>query len=164
MADDDESFSRIRTFLGRSRRNETWYLTDEVEVVTVIGRTQFDLRNVRSTGREAVEIRVVCILGSVDFIVPAGTLAVLDGSSVLASARSNVSDGDNNDLPRLEIEATTVLGRVRVRSIPVECPEPDSVDATVSQIDSTQETPVETSQEDPVHAQAADDSADEAAA
>ncbi len=116
MADEAESYSRIRTFLGRSRRNETWYLTDEVEVATVVGRTQFDLRDVRSTGRDVVEIRVVCVLGSVDFIVPPGTIAVLDGSSILASARSAVAGGCDAVLPRLEIEATTVLGRVRIRS------------------------------------------------
>jgi len=135
MADEVESFSRIRTFLGRSRRNETWYLTDEVEVATVIGRTQFDLRNVRSTGKDVVEVRVVCVLGTVDFIVPAGTIAVLDGSSILASARSNVSGGEAATLPRLEIEATTVLGRVRIRSIREEDLDmPDETSDELSQI------------------------------
>ena len=50
------------------------------------------------------------------FVVPRGTVVVLDGTSFLASARSDVSAAGDPDLPRIEITATTILGSVRVYS------------------------------------------------
>ena len=59
---------------------------------------------------------MTCAFGSVDFLVPDGTMVVLDGTSFLASARSDVAAEGESRLPRIEITATTVLGRVKIVS------------------------------------------------
>lgn len=113
---DEETYSAIRTVLGSTRRTARWHLTDEVDVLTALGRSSFDLRLVETTGRAVAEISVTCILGTVNLIVPPGTLVVLDGTSFLARAASEVEPGAPSELPRIEVTATTVLGRVRVVS------------------------------------------------
>lgn len=120
MSDDEheeeESYSSIKTVLGGARRDQRWHLTDEVDVLTLLGSSRFDLRDVETSGCDVVEISVTCVLGVVDLVVPAGTMVVLDGTSFLASAKSRVAAGGGSHLPRLEVTATTILGRVRVRT------------------------------------------------
>lgn len=113
---DDSTYSAVRTVLGVTRRDACWHLTDEVDVLTVLGRAVFDLRSVETTGGEVVEISVNCVFGFIDFIVPDGTIVVLDGTSFLAGARSDVTGNGEHEGPRIEITALTVLGRTRVFS------------------------------------------------
>ncbi len=115
--DEDVTYSSIKTVLGGARRDQRWHLTDEVDVLTLLGSGRFDLRDVETSGRDVVEISVTCVLGVVDLVVPVGTMVVLDGASFLASAKSRVAGGCPSELPRLEVTATTILGRVRVRTI-----------------------------------------------
>ena len=132
MSDDDSTYSAIKTVLGTTRRDQHWHLTDEVDITTVLGRSRFDLRDVETSGQDVVEVEVTCLLGGVDLIVPVGTVVVLDGTSFLAAARSRVAAGASSALPRLEVTATTVLGRVRVRSL-----DEDLVDAVALPTDDT---------------------------
>lgn len=130
--DNDETYSVIRTVLGSTHRTARWHLTDEVDILTALGRSSFDLRLVETTGRPVAEISVTCVLGTVNLVVPPGTLVVLDGNSFLARAISEVEPGDVSGLPRIEVTATTILGRVRVISRegaakPVEIVEPEAV-------------------------------------
>lgn len=113
----ETSYSAIRTILGRSDRRERWHLTDEVDVLTALGRSVFDLRRVETTGRAVVEIGITCLLGSVRLIVPPGTMVVLDGTSFLASASSVVRPGGGSGFPRVEVTATTILGKVKIISL-----------------------------------------------
>ena len=85
-------------------------------MLTALGRSSFDLRLVETTGRPVVEMTVTCILGTVNLVVPPGTLVVLDGTSFLARALSEVEPGPESSLPRIEVTATTILGRVRIVS------------------------------------------------
>jgi hypothetical protein len=112
----EETYSNIRTLFGSTHRTARWHLADEVDVLTACGRSRFDLRLVETTGRPIVEMSVTCILGSVSFVVPPGTLVVLDGTSFFARAVSEVEPGPVSDLPRIEITATTILGRVKIVS------------------------------------------------
>jgi predicted membrane protein len=114
--EEDETYSAIRTMLGTTERTSRWHLTDEVDVLTALGRSKFDLRQVETTGRPVAEVSVKCFLGSVSLIVPPGTLVVLDGTSFLASANCQVAAGPASSLPRIEVTATTVLGRVKIFS------------------------------------------------
>ncbi len=130
MADDEEIHNTtVRTVLGSSRREHRWDLAHEVDISTVLGKSFFDLRPARPMGEADVEISISCFLGSVELLVPVGTRVTLEGSTFLAGASSDVSgeeevpteNGDGVDLavkalPRLDISATAVLGRVRVRT------------------------------------------------
>lgn len=115
--DEEETYSLIRTVLGSTRRADRWHLTDEVQILTALGRSRFDLRGAEATASPVVEVSVVCVLGTVSLLVPHGTLVVLDGTSFLASASSRVSPGTGSHLPRIDVTATTVLGRVRIVSL-----------------------------------------------
>lgn len=129
---DEETYSSIQTLVGSTRREHRWHLTDEVDILTVFGRARFDLRGVETTGGDVVEVTVKCFFGVVDFIVPDGTVVVLDGTSFLATARSDVSPEGETELPRIEITATTVLGAVRVLS-PIEEEEEVEEEAAVEE-------------------------------
>ena len=129
MSDSDETtYSAVNAIVSDSRRDSVWHLTDELDVLAVCGRARFDLRQVETNpNTEVVEISVKCFLGGVSFLVPSGTMVVLDGTSFIASARSDVSGEGDPGLPRIEITATTVFGSVRVMSFdpPAEAaPEP----------------------------------------
>ena len=116
MSNDDLTVSNVRALLGTTRRDARWHLTDELDILCLFARARFDLRQVETTGDEVVEVTVTCAFGSVDFVVPDGTMVVLDGTSFLASARSDVAAEGESRLPRIEITATTVLGRVKIVS------------------------------------------------
>ncbi|MEM9200555.1 MAG: hypothetical protein AAGC53_02800 [Actinomycetota bacterium] len=113
---DDLTISEVRALLGSTRRDARWHLTDELDILCLFARSSFDLRKVETTGNDVVEVTVTCAFGSVDFIVPDGTIVVLDGTSFLASANSDVAAEGDSPLPRIEITATTVLGRVKIVS------------------------------------------------
>ncbi len=134
MSDDDLTISEVRALLGTTRRDARWHLTDELEVMCLFARARFDLRQVETTGNDVVEVTVTCAFGSVDFVVPDGTMVVLDGTSFLASARSDVAAEGDSELPRIEITATTVLGRVKIVSPSHDAEEladPDVVELTL---------------------------------
>ncbi len=129
MADDEIHNTTVRTVLGSSRREHRWDLAHEVDITTVLGKSFFDLRLARPMGEDDVEISIACYLGSVELLVPVGTRVTLEGSTFLAGASSDVSGEDEAppsddegvelagaQLPRLDIAATAVLGRVRVRT------------------------------------------------
>lgn len=145
MSDSDEiTYSAVNAILSDSRRDSVWHLTDELDVLAVCGRARFDLRQVETDpNTEVVEISVKCFLGGVSFLVPSGTMVVLDGTSFIASARSDVSGEGDPGLPRIEITATTVFGSVRVVSFdpPAEAaPEPsESVEAENAVTETTDE-------------------------
>ena len=168
MSDDEElTYSSIKTVLGGARRDQRWHLTDGVDVLTILGSGRFDLRDVETSGRDVVEINVTCVLGVVDLVVPEGTMVVLDGASFLASARSRVAGGCLSELPRLEVTATTILGRVRVRSIE-SADEPCDTDAaatvaTVAEIDTAEVGADRVDDDHPVKPAAQVESADVAA-
>jgi len=132
--EDDETYSAIRTVLGTTERTARWHLTDEVDVLTALGRARFDLRLVETTGRPVAEMSVKCFLGSVSLVVPPGTLVVLDGTSFLASANCQVEAGDESVLPRIEVTATTVLGRVKIVSSEPAVVEAHSDEAELSDV------------------------------
>ena len=124
--DDDLTISQVRALVGTTRRDSRWHLTDELEILCLFARARFDLREVETTGNDVVEVTVTCAFGSVDFIVPDGTVVVLDGTSFLASARSDVTAEGDSELPRIEITATTVLGRVKIISPSTDVDEDDA--------------------------------------
>lgn len=158
MSDADEStYSAVRTVLGTTRRASCWYLNDEVDVLTILGRSVFDLRCVETTGGEVVEIAVNCVFGMVDFIVPGGTMVVLDGTSFLAGARSDVSDDGEHEGPRIEITALTVLGRTRVFSPGSQAIELDDAELEESAAAAVVEAPAETAETDADPAEAEPD-------
>ncbi|MFQ5556495.1 MAG: hypothetical protein ACE5GB_03165 [Acidimicrobiales bacterium] len=113
---DDPTESSILTAFGTTRRTHRWHLTQELTTTTVLGSATFDLREVDADATE-VDISITCVLGRVEFIVPPGTSVSLDGPSYVASAWSDISDNPDDSpshLPRLNVTARTILGRVRI--------------------------------------------------
>jgi hypothetical protein len=111
-----EPASRIVAVIGGARRRDQWLLATETQVVSVLGHTMLDLRQVECHAPE-VEITILSALGGVTILVPDGTEVRLSGATYLGSSDSSVAPAARPDgMPRLIVTATTVLGRVRVVS------------------------------------------------
>jgi hypothetical protein len=123
MADDDEDdggYSRIISVVAGCDRRDRWWLAGTTSVVSLFARSHLDLREVvTDPGVEVVDLTVLCVTGSVTIVVPEGTDVTLSGTSLLASSVCLVAAGATaSHLPRIEITATTVLGRIRVVTTP----------------------------------------------
>jgi hypothetical protein len=111
-----EPVSRIVAVIGGTRRRDQWLLAPETQVVSVLGHTMLDLRQVECHA-STVEMTILSVLGGVTILVPDGTEVRLSGATYLGSSDSAVTHADAAPgLPRLIVTATTVLGRVRVVS------------------------------------------------
>jgi hypothetical protein len=111
-----EPVSRIVAVIGGTRRRDQWLLAPETHVVSVLGHTMLDLRQVECHAA-IVEMTILSVLGGVTILVPDGTEVRLSGATYLGSSDSAVTHAEvASGLPRLIVTATTVLGRVRVVS------------------------------------------------
>jgi hypothetical protein len=111
-----EPVSRIVAVIGGTRRREQWLLAAQTHVVSVLGHTMLDLRQVECHAA-TVEMTILSVLGGVTILVPDGTEVRLSGATYLGSSDSAVAHaGTAPGVPRLIVTATTVLGRVRVVS------------------------------------------------
>jgi hypothetical protein len=119
-----EPVSRIVAVIGGARRRDQWLLAAETQVVSVLGNTMLDLRQVECHASE-VEITILSALGGVTILVPDGTEVRLSGATYLGSSDSCVTPAERPaGIPRLIVTATTVLGRVRVVSPTAQAAEP----------------------------------------
>ncbi len=119
MADGDvNDVGRIMSVFGANMRRNRWLLASDTTVFNVCGRSILDLR-LAETRSDRVEMTVLAVLGSVMVVVPEGSDVRLSGSSFLASSDCLVEHtGEASHLPPIMVTATTVLGRMIVKSLP----------------------------------------------
>lgn len=119
MADAEvHDVGRIVSVFGGNKRRNRWLLASDTTVFNVCGRSILDLR-LAETRSDRVEMTVLAVLGSVMVVVPEGSDVRLSGSSFLASSDCLVEHtGEASHLPPIMVTATTVLGRMIVKSLP----------------------------------------------
>lgn len=108
--------NRIRAIFSEATRKGTWHVEPAMELVTVCGGAELDFREAVLPGRE-VSLKVTCVLGGVEIIVPP-EMRVIDSGSAVMGGRDFTGEDDESDRPDapvLRISGTCVLGGIGVR-------------------------------------------------
>jgi hypothetical protein len=91
-------------------------------VGTVLGNIRIDLRDLR-TGADVVELELWTVLGDVDVVLAEGVDGELEGFAVLGNRRVELAPVPRTPgTPRVVVRAHTMLGNLRLRSLPPGAP------------------------------------------
>ena len=115
--EDEPDVSRIISVLAETNRRDRWTVAPNTSMVTFLARSHFDFRQVEAEG-DVVVIDIICVFGHVTIVVPEGTKVQLSGFSFLASANCDVASPEDttSPLPKIVVNATTVFGRISIRT------------------------------------------------
>ncbi len=104
----------ILAFFGEQTRTGLDAAQPVNDVITLLGSTKFDLREMDLRGRQIV-IRVEVVLGSVEIIVPPGVRVEMKVAAYLAGAEHKKGPSiPPPDAPVLRVEGTAILAGVEV--------------------------------------------------
>lgn len=105
-----ESFLAI---LGGSDRKGPWRPARRSRAVAVLGGVDLDFRDaIMAPG--VTEIKVVCVLGGVDIIVPAGMNVEANGIAILGGFDNRAGSGDPG-APTIRVSGFAILGGVDIK-------------------------------------------------
>ena len=126
---------KIHAILGRSHRTGRWRLSPRTSVVALLGSCRLDLREAQLDG-DVSKMTATVFLGGVTIIIPPGVEVRPSGLSLLGGATVDVpSFEDGQDAALIEIEWTSVFGRLRIGdNFDPEEPEEDEADAQVDKV------------------------------
>lgn len=106
--------TKMLAVLGRCHRTGRWRLASRSSVLALLGLCHLDLRH-SFVETERVRVKVTVVFGSATFLVPNGAEVRPSGMSLLGGSIVDVPEHDDtSDLPTLEIEWISVLGRLRI--------------------------------------------------
>ena len=106
--------TRMLAVLGRCRRTGRWRLASRSTVLALLGVCHLDLRN-SFVETERIRVKVTVLFGSATFIVPNGAEVRPSGLSLLGGSIVDVPEHeDTSELPTLEIDWISILGRIRI--------------------------------------------------
>lgn len=113
MADDE---ARIVSVIGGARRTNRWKVAPQTSVLTLFGRCLLDLRRA-DTAADEIWFGATSVFATVEIIVPEGTVVQPSGMAFLAGSSCVVPEAKTaSHLPEIEIEATTVFGRLDIHT------------------------------------------------
>lgn len=115
--EDEPNVSRIISVLAETNRRDRWTVAPNTSMVTFLARSHFDFRQVEAEGK-VVELDITCVFGNITIVVPEGTKVQLSGFSFLATANCDVASPEDatSPLPKIVVNATTVFGRISIRT------------------------------------------------
>lgn len=106
--------TKMLAVLARSRRGGRWSIASQSSVLAVLGACHLDMRR-SSVDGETFKMKVTVFLGSATFILPPGASVKPSGVTILAKSLVDVPETEEQcTLPTMEIEWTTVFGRVHI--------------------------------------------------
>jgi hypothetical protein len=111
-----DSNAKIFSVIGGCRRSGRWLVPAQTNMMTLLGRAVIDLRDASSSAEE-LEFTCLSVFGNITFIVPEGAEVRPSGMAILGSSKSTVPiSGAACDLPPISVEATTIIGRLSIRT------------------------------------------------
>ena len=111
-----DSNAKIFSVIGGCRRSGRWLVPAKTEMMTFFGRVVIDLRQAQ-TSAEELEFTCTSAFANITFIVPEGAEVRPSGMAVLGSSKCIVPVTSTPcHLPPISVDATTILGRLRVRT------------------------------------------------
>jgi len=115
-----DSNAKIFSVVGGCRRSGRWLVPAKTKMMTLFGRAVIDLRHAQ-TAAEEIEFTCLSVFANITFLVPEGAEVRPSGLAIFGSSRSTVPLSDTTcELPPMSIDATTVFGRLRVRTTEVD--------------------------------------------
>jgi hypothetical protein len=108
---------------GTTARRGRWRPARRLKALALLGSCVVDLSQA-TTASEALEVRAIAILGSIEVVVPSGAAVDLSGAAFLGSLEHLPDERPPGPLtglaPRLEIKVRGMpwLGHIEVRSAP----------------------------------------------
>ena len=85
-------------------------------MTTLFGRAVIDLRQAR-TSAEELEFTCMSVFANITFLVPEGAEVRPSGMAILGSSKCMVPESDQpSALPAMSVDATTIFGRLRIRT------------------------------------------------
>lgn len=104
--------------MGGSGRKGRWRPPEEINVVTVMGGSEIDLRGAEVAGPE-ITITAVAIMGGIDVVVPDGVEVELDGFDLMGAHEEKLADVPTRPgTPLVRVRAFSLMGAVAVKSKP----------------------------------------------
>lgn len=111
-----DSNAKIFSMVGGCRRSGRWLVPAKTNMMTLFGHAVIDLRDARTSADE-LEFTCLSVFANITFIVPEGAEIRPSGMAILGSSKSTVPiSGGSCDLPPISAEATTIIGRLRIRT------------------------------------------------
>jgi hypothetical protein len=108
--------NRITAIFSGATRKGAWHVEPAMDILTVFGGVDLDFREALLPGRE-INLRVTCVLGGVDIIVPPEMRVIDSGFAVLGGRdiTGESPESESSDAPILRISGACVLGGVDVK-------------------------------------------------
>jgi hypothetical protein len=119
--------TKMLAVLGRCRRTGRWRVASRTSVLALLGSCSLDMRHsFVEDGLDRMRMKVTVVLGSATFLLPEGAEVRPSGLSLLSASSVNVPEHpEEAELPLLDIEWTSVLGRLRIMTDTGPAPTPD---------------------------------------
>lgn len=111
--------ARLVALLGGISRKGRWQVPPDMEVITVVGGADFDLRQAPLPPGGAT-LRTICFLGGVEITVPPEIHVVDDGWAILGGREipPDTPESSRPDAPTLRLTGITILGGISVKRRP----------------------------------------------
>ncbi|MEM9566588.1 MAG: hypothetical protein AAGA93_28465, partial [Actinomycetota bacterium] len=124
---------KIHAILGRSHRTGRWRLSPKTSLVALLGSCRLDLREAQLDG-DVSKMTATVVLGGATIIIPPGVEVRPSGLSLLGGASVDVPAFEGDEASALiEIEWTSVFGRLRIGADLDEPEEPEEEQAAADE-------------------------------
>lgn len=107
---DEVNFS---TIMGSTDRRVTPEDLDGREIVTVMGESKLDMRDISLTDLPA-ELCVTCVMGQVNIRVPSDWSVAIDNSTIMGDSKDERRGAPNSADSDLTITGTVVMGSLKI--------------------------------------------------
>lgn len=120
--------AKMTALLGSCRRTGRWKIAARSAAFVFLGNCSIDYREAYvGPDDESIRLSVFCVLGRATFIVPEGSDVQPSVVSLLGSTVFDVPEVDaESPLPTLIIDSTTLLGRCRILTAPLDAAQSDA--------------------------------------
>lgn len=131
--------AKMTALLGSCRRTGRWKIAARSTAFVFLGNCSIDYREAYvDVEDESIRLSVLCVLGRATFIVPEGSDVQPSVVSLLGSTVFDVPEVDaESPLPTLIIDSTTLLGRCRIVTAPLDTAHSDKAPSGTASSDAT---------------------------
>ena len=105
---------KIVSIFGSSKKQNTWDVPKEMQVLNIFGDTTLDFDEAKLTSM-TTRINISCIFGSVKIFVPEGIKVVSNVSCILGGIKDRASSRNNVNEPTIILDGFVLFGDIRIK-------------------------------------------------